>query len=127
MKRLRAFRWHSPKAAPKRLRTTSRSTVSNYMSTSQSLPWGKPDADALSIFDQTDLLTRGVLTCASHSLDLRSEVLPMLLDARRAAFETAVQVAGPAYVLNVPRRFAFAGRCFSTLPSVDLNQRGLSL
>jgi len=64
--------------------------------------WGKPDADALSIFDQTDLLTRGVLTYASHSLDLRSEVLPMLLDARRAAFETAVQVAGPAYVLNVP-------------------------
>ena len=64
--------------------------------------WGKPDADALSIFDQTDLLTRGVLTYASHSLDLRSEVLPMLLNARRAAFETAVQVAGPAYVLNVP-------------------------
>jgi hypothetical protein len=64
--------------------------------------WGKPDADALSIFDQTDLLTRGVLTYASHRLDLRSEVLPMLLDARRAAFETAVQVAGPAYVLNVP-------------------------
>lgn len=64
--------------------------------------WRKPDADALSIVDQTDLLTRGVLTYASHSLDLRSEALPMLLDARRDAFETAVQVAGPAYVLNVP-------------------------
>jgi hypothetical protein len=64
--------------------------------------WGKPDANALSIFDQTDLLTRGALTYASHSLDLRSEVLPMLVDARRAAFETAVQVAGPAIVHNVP-------------------------
>ena len=58
--------------------------------------------DIRNAFDQTDLLTRGVLTYASHSLDLRSEVLPMLLDARRAAFETAVQVAGPACVLNVP-------------------------
>jgi hypothetical protein len=64
--------------------------------------WGKPDADALSIFNQTDLLTRSVITYASHSLDLRSEVLPMLLDARRVAFDTAAQAAGPAIVLNVP-------------------------
>ena len=63
---------------------------------------GKPDADALSIFDQTELLTRGVLKYATHSLALRSEVLPMLLDARRAAFETVGQVAGPAKELNVP-------------------------
>ena len=69
---------------------------------------GKPDADALSIFDQTDLLTRGVLTYASHSLALRSEVLPMLVDARRAAFESAVQAAGPAIVLNVPIMFRSA-------------------
>jgi len=62
---------------------------------------GKTDADALSIFDQRDLFTRGVLTYASHSLALRSEVLPMLVHARRAAFETAVQVSGPACVLNV--------------------------
>jgi hypothetical protein len=68
----------------------------------------KPDADALSIFDQTDLLTRGVLTYGSHNLALRSEVLPMLLDARRAAFKTAVQVAGPAIVLNVPITFSSA-------------------
>jgi hypothetical protein len=63
---------------------------------------GKPDADALSIFDQTDLLTHGVLTYASHSIALRSEVLPMLVDARRVAFDAAIQVAGPAIVLNVP-------------------------
>jgi hypothetical protein len=61
---------------------------------------GKLDADALSIFDQGDLFTRGVLTYASHSLGLRSEVLPMLVHARRAAFETAVQVSAPAQVLN---------------------------
>lgn len=71
----------------------------------------KPDADALSIFDQTDLLTHGVLTYGSHSLALRSEVLPMFVHARRAAFETAVQVAGPAIVLNVPIIF---GSAFST-------------
>jgi hypothetical protein len=70
--------------------------------------WGKPDADALSIFDQTDLLTRAVLTYASYSLALRSEVLPMLVDARRAAFETAAQAAGPAIVLNVPIIFPSA-------------------
>jgi hypothetical protein len=68
----------------------------------------KLDSDALSIFDQTDLLTRGVLTYASHNIALRSEVLPMLVDARRAVFETAVQVAGPAIVLNVPIIFPSA-------------------
>jgi hypothetical protein len=62
---------------------------------------GKTNDDALSIFDQRDLITRGVLTYASHSLALRSEILPMLVDARRAAFETAVQVSGPVRVLNV--------------------------
>lgn len=64
--------------------------------------FGEPDANALSIFDQTDLLTRGVLKYATHSLALRSEVLPMLLDARRATFETVGQVAGPAIELKVP-------------------------
>jgi hypothetical protein len=61
---------------------------------------GKTDADALSIFDQRDLFSRGVLTYASHSLSLHSEVLPMLVHARRTAFETAVQVSGPAVILN---------------------------
>lgn len=63
---------------------------------------GKPNADAHSIFDQRHLLAQGVLTYASNSLDLRSEILPILVDARRAIFETAVQVAGSAIELNAP-------------------------
>src|SRR5262249_31478737 len=36
--------------------------------------FGKPHPDALSIFDQRDLISRGVLRYASHSLDLQQEV-----------------------------------------------------
>ncbi len=35
---------------------------------------GKPNADAISIFDQKDI-TRGILRYAAHSLDLLSEML----------------------------------------------------
>ena len=59
---------------------------------------GKPHADALSIFDQKDFVSKGVLKYASHTLDLGSEVLPMLVDARRAIFEAAVLHTTPTII-----------------------------
>lgn len=52
--------------------------------------------EAVSIFDQRDFVSRGVLTYSSHSLDLRLEALPMLIDLRRKIFEAAAQHTGPA-------------------------------
>jgi hypothetical protein len=69
---------------------------------------GKPHADALSVFDQRDLISSGVLRYASHSLDLRSEVLPMLVDSRRVVLEVAAATAGAARTLNVPVSFPSA-------------------
>jgi hypothetical protein len=57
------------------------------------------NADALSIFDQKDIV-HGVLRYASHTLDLRSEVLPMFIDARRFTFDTAALVAGGPKVVS---------------------------
>jgi hypothetical protein len=69
---------------------------------------GKPHADALSIFDQRDLISSGVLRYASHSLNLRSEVLPMLVESRRLVLEVAAATAGAARTLNVPMSFPSA-------------------
>jgi hypothetical protein len=69
---------------------------------------GRPHADALSIFDQRDFISRGVLRYASHSLDMRADILPMLIDARRAVLEAAVMTAGAAKILNVPLSFPAA-------------------
>jgi hypothetical protein len=56
--------------------------------------YGKPHADALSIFDQRDLISGGVLRYGSHSLDLRTQVVPMLVESRRAVIEMAAATAG---------------------------------
>ncbi len=69
---------------------------------------GKPHADALSIFDQRDLISHGVLRYASHSLDLRATVLPMMVEARRVVLEAAVATAGSARTINVPMAFPSA-------------------
>jgi hypothetical protein len=66
---------------------------------------GRPPAEALSIFDQRDLISSGVLRYASHSLDLRSEVLPMLVDSRRVVLEVAAATAGAARTLDMPVSF----------------------
>ena len=69
---------------------------------------GKPHDDALSIFDQRDFIASGVLRYASYSLDLRSDVVPMLVDSRRAVLEVAIAAAGEARTLNVPVDFPAA-------------------
>lgn len=69
---------------------------------------GKPHPDALSIFDQRRLVSSGILTYASHALDLRQEVLPALVEARRFVMDIAVAMAGAARTLNVPLDFPAA-------------------
>ena len=69
---------------------------------------GKPHADALSIFDQRDLISRGVLRYGPHSLDLHAEVLPMLVEARRLVLNAAIETAGAARTLNRPISFPSA-------------------
>ena len=46
-----------------------------------------PSVDALSIFYQGDLVTGGILQYASHSLNLRTEVLPVLMAARKFVYD----------------------------------------
>jgi hypothetical protein len=55
---------------------------------------GTPHPDALSIFDQRQLLSSGILTYASYSLDLGSEVLPLLIEARQFVIDVAIAIAG---------------------------------
>jgi hypothetical protein len=66
---------------------------------------GKPHADALSIFDQRDFISSGVLRYASYSLDLKADVLPVLVESRRAVLDVAIATAGAAKTLNVPLTF----------------------
>jgi hypothetical protein len=69
---------------------------------------GRPHADALSIFDQRDLISRGVLRYGAHSLDLQGEVLPMLVQARRLVLDAAIETAGAARTLNTSIGFPSA-------------------
>ena len=63
---------------------------------------GRPDPDAESVFAQTDFLTSGVLRYGTHSLDLRAQIVPVLISARRFLFDIAVEKAGAAKTVNVP-------------------------
>jgi len=69
---------------------------------------GKPHADALSIFDQRDFISSGVLRYASYSLDIRSDVVPILVESRRAVLQVAVASAGAARTLSIPVSFPSA-------------------
>jgi hypothetical protein len=57
---------------------------------------GKPHPDALTVFQQRDFITHGKVTYASHSLDLRTELPQMLVDARNYIYSVAIEVASPA-------------------------------
>lgn len=59
-----------------------------------------PHQDALSVFDQKDFITSGVLRYGTRSLDLTSEVPHMLVEARRTFLEVAVAAAGAAKTIN---------------------------
>jgi hypothetical protein len=69
---------------------------------------GKPHVDALSIFDQRDLISHGVLRYAAHSLDLRTDVFPMLIEVRRAVLNSAIAASGSGKSINVPLAFPSA-------------------
>jgi hypothetical protein len=66
---------------------------------------GKPSPKALSIFNQKDLVDKGVLAYDVYNLDLSLAILPMLVDARRAIFEAAVRHTRPTIVSNAQIAF----------------------
>ena len=57
--------------------------------------------DAMSVFDQSDFFTSGVLRYAGHSLDIRDDVIPALIAGRRFIVETATQ-AGLTKTITEP-------------------------
>ena len=61
--------------------------------------------DALTIFDQGDFYSLGVLRYGSHSLDIKADVVPALISARQFIFNVAVEKAGSAMTNNVPLEF----------------------
>ena len=66
---------------------------------------GKQHPDALSIFNQDDFFSSGVLRYANHALDVRADVVPALLSARQFLFETAVEKARATITINVPLEY----------------------
>ena len=46
---------------------------------------------ALSIFDQTDLVSSGILTYANYSINLRSEVIPVLVAVRKFIYDVIAE------------------------------------
>jgi len=69
---------------------------------------GKPHPEALSIFEQSDLISHGVLRYGSHSLSMKDDILPMLVDARRSLVEIAAAFAGTAKTIDVAVTFPAA-------------------
>jgi hypothetical protein len=55
---------------------------------------GSPHPDALSIFNQQDFVPHGVLRYANHSLDLRADVVPLLVASRATLIDIAQAVIG---------------------------------
>ena len=58
-------------------------------------------AEALSIFDQRDLVTKGVVTYAGYTLNLKTEILPALLAGRDFICDVLTE-AGTAKTMNTP-------------------------
>ena len=61
--------------------------------------------DALSIFNQIDFVTSGVLRYANYSLDLRLQVIPALVAGRKFIFDVAIEKGGAAKTVNIPIGF----------------------
>ena len=66
---------------------------------------GGHHADALTIFDQSDFFSSGVLRYANHSLDVRADVVPALISSRQFIFNVAVEKSGAAITSNEPIEF----------------------
>ena len=58
--------------------------------------------DALSIFNQTNFVTSGVLRYANYSLDLRLQVIPALIAGRKFILDVAIEKGGAAKTVNIP-------------------------
>ena len=61
--------------------------------------------DALSIFNQVEFVTSGILRYANFSLDLRSQVIPALIASRKFIFDVAIEKSGREKTVNVPIDF----------------------
>ena len=62
--------------------------------------------DAMSVFDQLEFFTSGVLRYAGHTLDIRGEAVPALVAGRRFIVEAATR-AGSKKTINVPIEWTF--------------------
>lgn len=65
--------------------------------------------DALSIFNQAGFPISGILRYANHSLDLRTQVIPALVAARKFIFDVAAEKAGAAKTNTEPIVFGPLG------------------
>ena len=72
-------------------------------------------ADAMSIFNQADLIS-GVLRYANHSLDLKAEVIPALIVARKFIFDVVAE-AGNTKTINSPIESELSGSDSTTTNS----------
>ena len=62
--------------------------------------------DAMSVFDQSDFFTTGVLRYAGYSLNIRGEVIPALIAGRQFIIEAATR-AGLRKIVNTPIEWKF--------------------
>ena len=63
-------------------------------------------AGAMSVFDQSDFFTTGVLRYAGYSLNIRGEVIPALIAGRQFIIEAATR-AGLRKIINEPIEWTF--------------------
>ena len=62
--------------------------------------------DAISVFDQSEFFSSGVLRYAGHTLDILGEVIPALVAGRRFIVEAATR-SGSKKTINVPIEWTF--------------------
>ena len=62
--------------------------------------------DAMSVFDQSDFFTTGVLRYAGYSLNIQREVIPALIAGRQFIIEAATR-AGLRKIVNTPIEWKF--------------------
>jgi hypothetical protein len=63
---------------------------------------GRAHADAISVFDQSALLSEGRLSYAGQSLSLRGDILLLLVSARRGILDAVAAAAVPVRVNTAP-------------------------
>jgi len=66
---------------------------------------GRSHYDALTVFDQQSFLRESKLTYAGHSLNIKEDVIQMLMEARQYLRDVTVQLTEDAIQLNSPIQF----------------------